>query len=826
MKMNDKKICFIMCANDSFLAEECQLYIEQLKLPDGFEKEVKVVFGAKSMAAGYNEAMRASDAKYKVYLHQDVLLLHRGMLMDVIGLFRKYPKLGMLGVVGNARLAGDGCPWSSGTQDRIGGLYIDLVYTKTYSLFSEIAGDWQEAVVLDGLLMITQYDIAWREDLFQGWDFYDCSQSLEFWKAGWQVGVPHMEKPWCLHDNDILHLQDYEKWRKCFVEEYYDQYYTKWNERICTDADKELLKKDAENCVKDNILHTQEWRNRMEKDYEKDPSVKPVFNLQWYKGEDQYSEGDVEDEVLQIIRENDKSEYAKAICDNFSWSSYYHLINIRQNILNWYPFEKDAEVLEIGCGMGAITETLCDSCAGVTAVELSKRRATAALLRCRDKENLEIIVGNLNDIAFEKKFDYITLIGVLEYQGNYTDTENPYYDFLKKVRSLLKPNGKLLIAIENQYGLKYWCGAREDHTGVPFEGINQYELTNPKVRTFSKQGLEELVKSCGFANTYFYYPMPDYKLPTVVYSQDCLPKNGNMMNMRCYYIPDNRTLVARENEIYDDLIKNHVFEFFANSFLLECSDDVSVGKVTFASLSNRRPEEYQMATRFVENRVVEKYALAGQKGEKHIQEILSNEEALEKRNLNVWRSRHENGKLVTDFCEEMTCEEKLLEYLAVQNKGAILEMFDRLYVQISVSSPAADWQDNILYSFFPELSKDEKKYGTILKTGYLDMILRNAFWIDNDFWWFDQEWILENVPAKYPMYRAMTEFYGSYPQISDLLPLGELAGRYGIDEVWEEMQALEQLFLGAVSDKYNFAAGNQLPSVSNQAVIDTINRIL
>jgi cyclopropane fatty-acyl-phospholipid synthase-like methyltransferase len=56
---------------------------------------------------------------------------------------------------------------------------------------------------------------------------------------------------------------------------------------------------------------------------------------------------------------------------------------------------------------------------------------------------LEIIVGNLNDIKFEKKYDYITLIGVLEYQNNFTESENPFKDFLAKIRNLLNPNGKI-----------------------------------------------------------------------------------------------------------------------------------------------------------------------------------------------------------------------------------------------------------------------------------------------------------------------------------------------------------------------------------------------
>ena len=30
-------------------------------------------------------------------------------------------------------------------------------------------------------------------------------------------------------------------------------------------------------------------------------SPKPKFNLQWYKGEDKYSEGDVEDIIIKLI---------------------------------------------------------------------------------------------------------------------------------------------------------------------------------------------------------------------------------------------------------------------------------------------------------------------------------------------------------------------------------------------------------------------------------------------------------------------------------------------------------------------------------------------
>lgn len=253
----------------------------------------------------------------------------------------------------------------------------------------------------------------------------------------------------------------------------------------------------------DNVNLIIQEGEKMYEDYIETLKPKPFFNLKWYKENDLYSEGDIEDLIVEMIAQNEPEDYSKAICQNFSWSTYYHLTHIRKNILNWYPFEKTADVLEIGSGMGAITGVLCEKCKSVTAVELSKRRAMAGLLRCREMDNLEIIVGNLNDIEFEKKFDYITLIGVLEHQGSYTNTENPYRDFLIKIKSLLKPEGKLLIAIENQYGLKYWCGAREDHTAVPFDGINQYAFSDKKVRTFSREGLESMVKDCGYKNTFF-----------------------------------------------------------------------------------------------------------------------------------------------------------------------------------------------------------------------------------------------------------------------------------------------------------------------------------
>lgn len=100
---------------------------------------------------------------------------------------------------------------------------------------------------------------------------------------------------------------------------------------------------------------------------------KPIFNTDFYSGDDLYSDGDIEDKIISIIAQKPDTDYEEIISYNYSWPVFYHLTRIRQNLLNWYPIDKNSDVLEIGCGMGAITELLCKKAKNVTAVELSKK---------------------------------------------------------------------------------------------------------------------------------------------------------------------------------------------------------------------------------------------------------------------------------------------------------------------------------------------------------------------------------------------------------------------------------------------------------------------
>ncbi len=292
------------------------------------------------------------------------------------------------------------------------------------------------------------------------------------------------------------------------------------------------------------------------------------FNLDFYSGRDLYSDGDIEDELLSIVQNNE--DYDEVLAKESRWAILYHLSPIRQNIINWYPFEDGASCLEIGGGCGAITGALCDKLGSVSVVELSKRRAMINYTRHKERDNLEIVVGNLNNIEFDKRFDYITLNGVLEYAGSFTEGDEPYRGFLEQIKQYLKPNGKLIIAIENRYGLKYFAGALEDHTSKAFDGITGYE-GNSSVRTFGKLELESLLTKSGYPSQEFYYPHPDYKMPLEIFSARWLPSHYSQLSPAPNF-DSKRFELFDESRAFEGIIKNGQFEFFANSFLVICGE--------------------------------------------------------------------------------------------------------------------------------------------------------------------------------------------------------------------------------------------------------------
>ncbi|MCD7955381.1 MAG: methyltransferase [Lachnospiraceae bacterium] len=308
------------------------------------------------------------------------------------------------------------------------------------------------------------------------------------------------------------------------------------------------------------------WNGEMEEQV-----GKAVLDYQFYPGEDQYTDGNIEEEMLALAKEYGDAPMDRVIAERKSWPILYHFSHIRENIIDWLPMTGRERVLEIGAGPGAVTGALLRKAAQVTCIDLSRRRSLINAYRHQNCENLRILVGNFQDIEehLNEDFDLITLIGVFEYAQYSIQSERPFVEYLERIRRRLAPEGRVVIAIENRLGLKYWAGATEDHTGIYFEGLEGYPTTD-YVRTFSKPELEAVIREAGFENLTFYYPYPDYKLPEKIYSDEYLPRRGEL-NRNTQNFDRERMRIFSEELVYDSLVECGQFPQFSNSFLVIAS---------------------------------------------------------------------------------------------------------------------------------------------------------------------------------------------------------------------------------------------------------------
>lgn len=288
-----------------------------------------------------------------------------------------------------------------------------------------------------------------------------------------------------------------------------------------------------------------------------------------------YSDGDaVEHRLLAALRQcRDVSGTSEELLPHITdWPSEYHLSPVRHNLLRPFLFKPTDRILELGCGCGAITRYFGETGATIVSVEGSYRRAEIAAERCRDRPNVAIYCDNLADFRTEEKFDYVTLIGVLEYAPLFIESDDPIGACLAHALSFLKEDGVLILAIENKLGLKYFNGCSEDHTGVPYFGINGlYDAGTPV--TFGRRELEARLRAAGFADLAFYYPFPDYKLPNLILAEDAFARD-DFRPADLLYRAFSRDYgggtdrAFHESLAWQSLARNRLMPGLANSFLV------------------------------------------------------------------------------------------------------------------------------------------------------------------------------------------------------------------------------------------------------------------
>ncbi|HIW51560.1 MAG TPA: methyltransferase [Candidatus Blautia intestinavium] len=492
---------------------------------------------------------------------------------------------------------------------------------------------------------------------------------------------------------------------------------------------------------------------------------KVVLDDTYYPGEDLYSDGAVEDEMLDIARTYPENKWNQVIAQRKSWPVLYHFSHIRENIISWLPFTGEENVLEIGSGCGAVTGALCKRAKKVTCIELSKKRSQINAWRHRKFGNLTILMGNFQEIerSLTEEYDYITLIGVFEYGENYIDSSTPFVDFLRTVAAHLKPEGKIILAIENRFGLKYWAGCTEDHFGTLFEGLEGYPTTKG-VKTFTKKELSGILEKAGGLKASWYYPFPDYKLPMTVFSDRRLPLKGEMNRMETNY-DRLRLQLFQESPVYDSLLENDLFPEFSNSFLLLIGKEESCSQTVYVKFSNERDRRFSLRTEICE---AGKYARFVRKvpeteeAQSHVRNLENIERELtglyekEGMELNFCRLEKDGARL--EYLEGTTLEERLDGLL---KKGEIEKLEELLFFYLK---KIRNIHSRSIFQKTPEFVKvfgDAELEGELRCGGIsnIDIVPANILIQQDRVVILDYEWTFRfPVPCNFILYR-MIHYY-------------------------------------------------------------------
>ena len=438
-------------------------------------------------------------------------------------------------------------------------------------------------------------------------------------------------------------------------------------------------------------------------------------------------------------------------------------MNNKTNILKWYPFEKNAKVLEIFDEDGILDKI--------------------------DKNiNLEQI--SIKELKIVGQYDYITLIGTYEYAPLVVTKENPYIEILKMLKQHLNENGKILLAIDNRVGIKYFSGAKSKHYSRLFEGL-ETKINYIRPNLLIKDELEKFIKGADFKNYKFYYPLPDYDNTSSIFTDEFLPKSSHSKIVYPLNYENDSNVIFNEINVIKQICDMSEFTKFTNSYFVEISNVEVKNDIKFVNYNVFRKDKYQLVL-IMHDDWFEKRA-ANISANDHIKTIETYTYKLKLLGFNMLE-KIKDDSIVSEYVKEKELDKKIIELIL---QGKINEAYSEIknwynYINSRLTTTGMEGQD-VFQKYGIDIPNELKEKMKFVKDGFIDLSFENIFCKDG-YLFYDQEWYLENIPIEFILYRAINNLYVyNGTELEQKLTKEEILNEFKIIEFVDYFDKLENI---------------------------------
>lgn len=402
---------------------------------------------------------------------------------------------------------------------------------------------------------------------------------------------------------------------------------------------------------------------------------------------------------------------------------------LRANIIAWLPVEKEDTVLYIGDRQDVIAEKLSEMSEHISCIPWDR------------------------EVSVSGNYDYIINIGAAPLEAT------------RVFAGCLTEKGKLILAAENAYGLKYLAGAKEISSREYFGGVEGL----PQSEGCTREAIEAILQEAGFAWQQFYYPFPDYQFAMSIYSDEYLPKQGELIDQVGNFDME-RLVLFDEAKAADMMIARGKFKEFSNAYLVvagkeeaKCLFNAAGETISYVKFSNDRGKVHNIRT----------YITKSADGRWHLRKLPDGEEAIEqianlKKTEEVLKRLYADSRFSINDCSKQgtgaelaflqghTLEEELDGLL---NEGKQEQAMDKMFEVFQEIRSCKDMAVFQKTEDFVKVFGDAKLPEGLMAVpaGDIDMIMPNILAGEDGRWTIiDYEWSFHfPIPVNFIIYRAI-----------------------------------------------------------------------